>query len=71
MLLVKGVCCRVWPMLAFTGIGRCGLCGQRPTVEGVWEDYDPDCLDCWGTGRTTLNPDEPDDHVCWRFATND
>lgn len=35
-------------------------------------DWDPDCLDCWGTGMTTLNPDEePEEHVCWRFATND
>lgn len=38
MLLLKGVCCRVWPLLAYVGIGRCGYCDQRPTIEGVWED---------------------------------
>jgi hypothetical protein len=23
-------CCRIWPIIAVVGWGRCGLCGRRP-----------------------------------------
>ena len=30
--VVTARCCRDWPVAAFMPIGRCGLCGRRPTV---------------------------------------
>lgn len=39
-LVVKGVCCRKWPLLAMTRIGKCGLCGERPEVVGLWLESD-------------------------------
>jgi len=36
-LIVKGVCCRKWPLLAGTPFGECGLCGEKPEVVGLWE----------------------------------
>ena len=35
-LLVRAHCCRDWPVLALTKIGRCGYCGQVPVVVGPW-----------------------------------
>ncbi len=29
---VTAVCCREWPVAAFMPMGKCGLCGQRPTT---------------------------------------
>lgn len=31
-IIVTARCCRDWPVLAFTRIGRCGYCGQVPLV---------------------------------------
>lgn|GEM_PF-5234404 len=37
-VLYKATCCRDWPVLATAGIGRCGICGTRPIINGPWED---------------------------------
>lgn len=29
--IVDMQCCRVWPIVLGYTIGRCGLCGQKPT----------------------------------------
>jgi len=34
LLIQDAVCCKVWPVVAFMPVGRCGLCGQRPVVIG-------------------------------------
>ena len=34
--LDRARCCRDWPVLAFTRMGRCGYCGQVPVVIGSW-----------------------------------
>ena len=34
--LLEAVCCHSWPVLALTGIGRCGYCGAIPAVVGPW-----------------------------------
>lgn len=33
VLLATGVCCRTWPIAVDYTIGRCGLCGQVPTID--------------------------------------
>lgn len=35
-LLVRARCCRDWPVLAWTRMGRCGYCGEVPVVIGPW-----------------------------------
>lgn len=36
LLILRARCCRDWPVLGLTPMGRCGYCGERPTVLGVW-----------------------------------
>lgn len=38
-ILVKAHCCREWEVVLGEKVGRCGLCGERPTIEleGVYE----------------------------------
>jgi len=35
-LLARARCCRDWPVLAWTRMGRCGYCGEIPVVIGPW-----------------------------------
>jgi len=52
VLLVRARCCRDWPVLAMTRMGRCGYCGQVPVVVGpcvcghpaAW--HSPGCIGC-------------------------
>ena len=37
VVLYNATCCRDWPVLVTAGLGRCGLCGNRPTINGMWE----------------------------------
>jgi hypothetical protein len=32
--LYEYVCCKAWPCDPRMGVGRCGICGQRPTRTG-------------------------------------
>jgi hypothetical protein len=34
--IIMARCCRDWPVLMLTPIGRCGYCGERPVP--VWEE---------------------------------
>lgn len=36
-MLLRGRCCRDWPLAPLSSIGRCGLCGERPDVLGLWD----------------------------------
>ena len=31
-VIVYAQCCRIWPIVAFQPLGKCGLCGERPTI---------------------------------------
>jgi len=52
--IVRARCCRDWPVLAMTRMGRCGYCGQVPVVVQVemcvcghratW--HSPGCIGC-------------------------
>ncbi len=36
-LILRGRCCRDWPLQPLSRIGKCGYCGQVPVVLGEWE----------------------------------
>jgi len=36
LLIARARCCRDWPVLALTKMGRCGYCGQVPVGIGPW-----------------------------------
>lgn len=36
LILMKGVCCKAWPMLN-QSFDRCGRCNKRPRIVGVWD----------------------------------
>lgn len=37
-------CCRWWPVIALAKIGRCGLCGEIPTIN---LDFSKDDYEAW------------------------
>jgi hypothetical protein len=38
ILLVRGRCCRDWPIVVGVKTGTCGYCGQVPEIVGEWGD---------------------------------
>jgi len=38
LVILRARCCRDWPTLAMTRMGRCGYCGERPAVVGMWDE---------------------------------
>jgi hypothetical protein len=36
--LLRGRCCRDWPIIPLERVGKCGLCGEVPEIVGVWDD---------------------------------
>lgn len=38
--LLEATCCRRWPVAYGLPIGKCGYCGERPTITGRWADVD-------------------------------